>query len=299
MAFAVKQKTVTVNKKRVGKHRKHSQKDLHHYWPYMPLVAIVAAGLLCCMLWPQGAGVLGSHADLSSGALLSATNRDREQNNTADLTVNTELSQAAQSKALDMVAGNYWSHDTPDGATPWSFIEKSGYSYSKAGENLAYGFSDATTAMNAWMHSPEHRKNLLDPGYSEVGFGVASSPNYLGHGPDTIIVAMYGHTVTGTGTTVHIAGQSTGAEVKGASVVSRPVARVAVLGDNTPAYAPTFLMGITALAVALFIIRHGRLLHRSLVKGEVFIAHHWMLDIVLVVLATVGFVLTRNSAFIL
>jgi uncharacterized protein YkwD len=189
MAFAVKQKTVTVNKKRVGKHRKHSQKDLHHY---------------CCMLWPQGAGVLGSHADLSSGALLSATNRDREQNNTADLTVNTELSQAAQSKALDMVAGNYWSHDTPDGATPWSFIEKSGYSYSKAGENLAYGFSDATTAMNAWMHSPEHRKNLLDPGYSEVGL-----------------------------------------------------------------------------------------------KGEVFIAHHWMLDIVLVVLATVGFVLTRNSAFIL
>jgi uncharacterized protein YkwD len=299
MAFAAKQKTVIVNKKRVGKHRKHTQKELRHYWPYLPLVAIVAAGLLCNMLWPQGSGVLGSHSDLSSNSLLMATNADREDSDITDLALNVQLSQAAQSKAMDMVAGNYWSHNTPYGATPWSFIEKAGYSYSNAGENLAYGFADAPTVMNAWMHSPEHRKNLLDRGYTEVGFGVASSPNYVGHGAQTVVVAMYGHPATGAQAAVTPSQSTSGAEVKGASTVSQPIARVAVLGDNTSVYAPAVLLGVTALAVGAFILRHARLLHRSLVRGEVFVAQHWMLDVVLVALATIGFVLTRNSAFIL
>jgi uncharacterized protein YkwD len=300
MAFATKQKPQSTLKKHPSKPRKHPQRELRHYWPYLPLLAIVGAGLLCNMLWPTGSRVLGVQSDLSSASLLSATNQQREEFNEMNLSINSQLNQAAQAKALDMAAGNYWSHNTPDGATPWTFINKAGYSYAKAGENLAYGFSDAQTAITAWMHSPEHRKNMLESGYREVGFGVASSSNYVGTGAETIIVAMYAQPVTGTSTELQLAGQSaTSAEVKGVRTTGHPVTRIALLGDNTPAGMPVIVLALTSLAVAIFIIRHGRLLHRSLVRSEVFILHHPFLDVMLVSLATVGFVLSRTSGFIL
>jgi len=37
------------------------------------------------------------------------------------------LDSAAQAKANDMAARSYWSHNTPDGQTPWTFMTAAGY----------------------------------------------------------------------------------------------------------------------------------------------------------------------------
>jgi uncharacterized protein YkwD len=137
-------------------------------------------------------GVLAYATTMSVSELLTSTNQQRNANSVAGLSLNTRLNSAAQAKANDMVARDYWSHNTPDGQEPWVFFDAAGYTYHKAGENLAYGFSNAANTVTGWMNSPPHRENLLDPAFVDVGFGFANSPNFVGTGPETVVVAEYG-----------------------------------------------------------------------------------------------------------
>lgn len=127
-----------------------------------------------------------------NGTLLAGTNQQRYSAGLSGLNLNYQLASAAQSKAADMVANNYWSHVSPSGAQPWDFISSSGYDYYTAGENLAYGYSSLSAVISGWMNSPEHRANMLNSSFMDVGFGVAYSANFQGQGPQTIVVAEYG-----------------------------------------------------------------------------------------------------------
>lgn len=135
--------------------------------------------------------VLSYATEMSQSGLLGATNSQRAANGVGALALNSLLNQAAQAKANDMVARNYWSHNTPDGNPPWVFIDATGYSYKKAGENLAYGFDTSSDAVVGWMNSPSHKANMLDGAFDQVGFGIANSATYQNQGEMTIVVAMY------------------------------------------------------------------------------------------------------------
>lgn len=195
------------HKKRHGNHQKRTENFLKTYHPFMPLLLIVTGSLLLFSAFsgprpkpqtstPQGPAVLAYATSISSNGLLSATNQRRATAQVGALSVNGQLSQAAQTKANDMATRNYWSHNTPDGTPPWTFISNAGYSYNKAGENLACGFDESSDVVLEWYNSPSHRDNLLHPDYTEVGFGIANSESYncgnLGATQQTIIVAMYG-----------------------------------------------------------------------------------------------------------
>lgn len=110
--------------------------------------------------------------------LLVYTNEQRAKYGLQPLVLNTLLNDSAQTKAEHMKLNNYWAHIAPDGTTPWFFFTNAGYSYSKAGENLACGFSDAESVITGWMNSPTHRANILTPEYTEVGFGIVSANSY-------------------------------------------------------------------------------------------------------------------------
>lgn len=147
---------------------------------------------------PQPVGTTGSvlaySTSMSRTDLLNATNAFRSQNGMASLSLNTQLNTSAQNKAQHMVDNDYWAHNAPDGTTPWYFFDQAGYSYSRAGENLAYGFNTSQDAVNGWIGSPGHRANMLGE-YQDVGFGFVDGPNYQG-GPNTVVVAHYGATAT-------------------------------------------------------------------------------------------------------
>jgi hypothetical protein len=128
---------------------------------------------------------------MSIQGLLDGTNSQRINNGISALALNGVLDNAAQAKANDMAARDYWSHNTPDGQTPWTFMTAAGYSYQLAGENLAYGFATSSDTITGWMNSPGHRANILNGGYTEVGFGIVDIPNYQGTGPETLVVAFY------------------------------------------------------------------------------------------------------------
>jgi len=180
------------HKKVSGSHHRRSKAYNKTYWPYLPMVAIVIVGALFNTVINGKHSVLGYATDMSVSELLIDTNSQRESNGETDLSLNGQLNNAAQSKANDMAARDYWSHNTPDGQTPWSFMSAAGYNYQLAGENLAYGFTTASETITGWMNSPEHRANILNAGYKEVGFGFINIANYQGTGPETLVVAMYG-----------------------------------------------------------------------------------------------------------
>lgn len=123
--------------------------------------------------------------------LLVATNQQRSEHNLPALTMNTLLNESAARKCEDMAARNYWDHNTPEGVEPWEFIQAAGYQYSKAGENLAYGFLDEEAVVTGWMESPTHRDNLLGA-YQEVGFAVCVSEDYQNEGRQQIVVQHLG-----------------------------------------------------------------------------------------------------------
>lgn len=268
------------------------------------MLLVVALGLTVNSLWTNH-GVLGSSTDYSPSTLLTYTNEQRESVKEPSLTIDPLLTAAAQTKANDMAARNYWSHNTPDGKAPWSFFTAAGYSYDLAGENLAYGFNNSQAVVNGWMNSPGHRANILNERYENVGFGIATAPSYQGKGEQTIIVAEYGKPATSVAT-IRFTVPSPAA-VAGASDSSSParepatqlVSRMQLLsGNGQPTWTTFAVTMIASSAVLVFIIRHGLYLRRLLIHGELFVAQHPKLDFIIVVIATVGFVLTRTSGLI-
>lgn len=127
---------------------------------------------------------------ITKDTIFSLTNDSRVAYSLNPLTLNNKLAAAAQSKADDMAAKGYFSHNTPDGKTPWDFIKKSGYSYVVAGENLAVDFIDAEPIEDAWMASPGHRANILNKSFEEIGIGIATG-TFQGH-TSTFVVQMFG-----------------------------------------------------------------------------------------------------------
>lgn len=164
---------------------------------YIPalVISLFASFLLvqpyAAAIFGQSDGVLAYATNVSVGGLHSATNAQRDANGASALALNGRLNSAAQAKANHMVANNYWSHVAPDGTQPWWFITNAGYQYTSAGENLAYGFNSSVDVVTGWMNSASHRANMLNTTFTEVGFGFANSENYVGKGPQTVVVAMY------------------------------------------------------------------------------------------------------------
>lgn len=142
--------------------------------------------------------ILGYATNISIPDLLKDTNLKRMEAGDTPLVLNDKLTDAARQKAADMFANQYWAHNSPAGRDPWSFITASGYSYLYAGENLARDFADSNGVVTAWMNSPTHRENLLNPKYKEVGFAVVNGK--YGSYETTLVVQMFGTRTAGTPT---------------------------------------------------------------------------------------------------
>jgi len=113
-------------------------------------------------------------ADVSAQQIFSLTNEIRQQYGLSPVEENNLLNQAAQYKAEDMLKNSYFSHYSPAGISPWYWIERSGYDYYYAGENLAMNFLDSEEVIKGWFNSPSHRENLLNKNYQEMGIAVIS-----------------------------------------------------------------------------------------------------------------------------
>ncbi len=113
------------------------------------------------------------YASVLATVLVDLTNGDRSQNSLRTLTLSPVLTAAAQGKANDMAAKSYFAHVSPEGIDPWHWFKDVGYTFAYAGENLAVDFSESGDVERAWMNSPTHRANILNPHFTEIGIAVA------------------------------------------------------------------------------------------------------------------------------
>ncbi|MDP3402726.1 MAG: CAP domain-containing protein [bacterium] len=107
------------------------------------------------------------------GVLTSLTNNDRANEALPPVIHDPELARAAQLAVNDMATNGYFAHNSPDGKTPWYWLQQVGYSYRYAGQNLAVNFSDSRDVQNGWLNSPTHRANILKREYTRIGIAVA------------------------------------------------------------------------------------------------------------------------------
>ncbi|WP_191908668.1 CAP domain-containing protein [Rhodococcus erythropolis] len=97
----------------------------------------------------------------SPNSLEALVNAERTTAGKHAFTTSETLRSSSCAKADHMLSQDYWAHTSPDGVTPWTFIEKAGYRYTTAGENLAKSYPDDSSLVAAWMNSPSHRENVL------------------------------------------------------------------------------------------------------------------------------------------
>jgi uncharacterized protein YkwD len=137
------------------------------------VVAIAVAAL-------AGSASAATFSSRASASLLREMNNVRAARHLAPLRADATLQRAARSHSADMLRRKYFAHG--DFALRMRRFHVAG---SFSGENLAWGVGTraaARTIVAEWLASPEHRANLLRPGFRRVGLAtlVGSFSGYRG-----------------------------------------------------------------------------------------------------------------------
>ncbi len=293
-------------KQKQAKHHKAHHKERHTkdflkaYAPYLPLTIMVGLGLFLSTFGnvgqkSQAGKVLGYSTQISDSGLVEASNKIRTEHKLGNFTLNKNLDKAAQAKADDMVKNNYWSHNTPDGKEPWTFIEGTNYAYLKAAENLAYGFNSSNSVVSGWMNSASHRANILDDNLTEVGFGIANADNYLGKGKETIVVAMYG---LPSPEVLSSQNQKTNADysLNYLSNSSSPtnISYAQLLTEGKMPYITIMLGFVAGLCVMYLAFKHGKSFKKSFIDSEQFVMKHPLFDATLVAFVALVIIVSQS-----
>ena len=89
------------------------------------------------------------------------------------LALEPRLTRAAQLHAEDMRASGRLSHTGSDGSSLAERVERQGYAWATAGENVAYGQPTPESVVEAWLGSDGHCANLMYGGFTDLGAGEA------------------------------------------------------------------------------------------------------------------------------
>jgi uncharacterized protein YkwD len=101
-------------------------------------------------------------------------NGARAEAGLSQLSINAQLTAAAQAHSIDMVCHNLLSHTGSDGSSPSQRIAAAGYAASRSSE-IIYGSGFPQTAFEWWMNDQVHRNEILNPGVTDMGIGYAYS----------------------------------------------------------------------------------------------------------------------------
>jgi uncharacterized protein YkwD len=134
-----------------------------------------AAGPVVCLRAEAEAGASIERTERLS-TLLELANAQRAKAGLQPLRANSRLMQAAQTQAEQTASARRLQHVLPDAKypRPEDRLDASGYPWRAWAENIAFGQRNPSDAVEAWMQSEGHRKNLLNPKYTELGTGVAT-----------------------------------------------------------------------------------------------------------------------------
>jgi len=120
-----------------------------------------------------GADVSSSPSAPVQQQVLTLVNLNRRRGGCGDLSLDRRLIAAANEHAADMARHDYFAHESRDGVGAGDRVSEAGYQWRRYGENIARGVDSPYEVVDGWMHSPEHRHNILDCRLDQMGIGLA------------------------------------------------------------------------------------------------------------------------------
>jgi uncharacterized protein YkwD len=132
---------------------------------------VFAALIAGACLFQAGSASANCQVDQFSLEVAKLTNQVRAQYGLSKLHFNCSLYSAAKAHTADMVRMRRIGHTGSDGSSIGHRVKRSGYQYSRVGENVAYGTSTPQGVVRLWMNSAGHRQNILNPAFNEIGVG--------------------------------------------------------------------------------------------------------------------------------
>ena len=103
--------------------------------------------------------------------VIQYTNEYRQENGCGPVGEHPVLNDVAQRYAQQMAEEDFFAHEAPDGSTLAQRIAAVDYAYRVVGENLAAGYTSPQAVVDNWMQSPEHRENMLNCQFEDIGVG--------------------------------------------------------------------------------------------------------------------------------
>ena len=170
------------------------------------LAALFAAVAIAAAVWAGGASAgAGSTSRVALTTLEQQTtdqiNALRVSYGLRPLTFSPLLFESADTHCQQMLGGGYFGHQSSTGASFGSRIESfypvGRATYYAAGENLLWSAGPMSSAqmIARWMQSPEHRRNLLNPTWRQIGLASmssASAPGIYGNLGVTVVTVDFG-----------------------------------------------------------------------------------------------------------
>jgi len=152
--------------------------------PVVTIVTLIAAWTLvsCGGAGPPSSGYQPPNVELQR--LLTLVNEARSQPRTCGATAyaaahplvaEPRLMAAADEHSADMHQHGFIGHTGTDGSSVSQRVEREGYTWSRVGENVAWGYGSPEAVMGGWLSSPGHCANIMRPGYTEIGLGLAGT----------------------------------------------------------------------------------------------------------------------------
>ena len=113
--------------------------------------------------------------------VVELTNLERKKNGLPSLRLNSRLATAAQKHSHSMANRDFFSHTGHDNSKMSDRITAEGYRWSFCAENIYAGGSTPEEAVQGWMNSSGHRRNILNPNAREIGVGYYYLANDTGN----------------------------------------------------------------------------------------------------------------------
>jgi len=156
------------------------------------------AALLCVavLIFGTAAGRASASDRSFDAGVLARLNAIRAAHSLRPLRSDAPLTRAARAHSQEMVVDGYFSHSSANGSVFWKRVERY-YGHGDVGENLLWASPtvSAQRAVALWMASPEHRANILQPLWRQIGIGVAhaaSAPGWFGGRAVTVVTTDFG-----------------------------------------------------------------------------------------------------------
>lgn len=118
--------------------------------------------------------VLPMAVNTQAQQLFDDVNATRARLGLSRLTPDPELNALAMQVAEQMATRHYFGHTDPNGVTFEQRLRASGYRYTFAAENMAFD-QDESHANQAFLHSPGHYANIVDPTPHKLGVAVVAA----------------------------------------------------------------------------------------------------------------------------